>query len=492
MSAKAKEAMPLSLADLSEGERARALKRFQQLRPYLEGELPLTQVAEQESIALRTARRWVTLYRQEGLPRLGRKPRADTGNRQLSVALEQIIEGLILKKPRLSIAAVHRQVLAIATKQEENPPSYSSVYALVKRMEPALLTLAHEGPKVYSETFDLLHRREAEAPNAVWQADHTELDIWLLDERGQPKKAWLTIILDDYSRAVAGYFLSFSAPSALLTALALRQAIWRKAPSGWHICGIPAQLYTDHGSDFTSLHIEQVAADLKMQLIFSGIGKPRGRGKIERFFETITQLLLTRLLGYAPSGMGPMPPKLTLSELDQEIENFLVHEYNLTSHSTTGMAPQTRWEAGGFLPQMPETLEQLDLLLLTVAKARRIHQDGIRFQGLRYIDLNLAAYIGEEVMIRYDPRDMAEIRVYYQNRFLCRAICQELAGQTLGIKQIAKARNERRQQLQRKIKDRRSLVDVLVRPLVVSEMQNQEVTPITPSHSTTLKRYHNE
>ena len=40
---------------------------------------------------------------------------------------------------------------------------------------------------------------------------------------------------------------------------------------------------------------------------------------------------------------------------------------------------------------MPDSLEQLDLLLLTVAKPRKIHPDGIRFQGLRYLDPLLAA-----------------------------------------------------------------------------------------------------
>jgi putative transposase len=41
---------------------------------------------------------------------------------------------------------------------------------------------------------------------------------------------------------------------------------------------------------------------------------------------------------------------------------------------------------------MPETLEQLDLLLLTVPTTRKAHPDGIRFQGLRYMDTTLAAY----------------------------------------------------------------------------------------------------
>ena len=44
---------------------------------------------------------------------------------------------------------------------------------------------------------------------------------------------------------------------------------------------------------------------------------------------------------------------------------------------------------------MPESLEQLDLLLLTVAKPRKVHPDGIQFQGLRYLDPVLAAYVGE-------------------------------------------------------------------------------------------------
>ena len=45
------------------------------------------------------------------------------------------------------------------------------------------------------------------------------------------------------------------------------------------------------------------------------------------------------------------------------------------------MPPQQRWEAGAFIPRMPDSLEQLDLLLLTVAKPRKIHPDGIHLQG---------------------------------------------------------------------------------------------------------------
>jgi putative transposase len=92
---------------------------------------------------------------------------------------------------------------------------------------------------------------------------------------GKPVRPWLTVIEDDHFRAVAGYAVSLEAPSALTTALGLRQAIWRKGDPAWHVCGIPEVFYTDHGSDFTSLHLEQVMADLHIQAVFSLPGKPR-------------------------------------------------------------------------------------------------------------------------------------------------------------------------------------------------------------------------
>ena len=220
-------------------------------------------------------------------------------------------------------------------------------------------------------------------------------------------------------------------------------------------------LYSDHGSDFTSRHLEQVAADLKIRLINSTVARPRGRGKIERFFDSLAQVLLSRLPGFSRT-QADRAAVLTQTALAGEIENYLIQEYLVTPHSTTGQAPQARWEAGGFLPQMPDSLERLDLLLLTVARTRRVHQDGIRFMGMRYIDPTLAAYVGEEVVLRYDPRDVAEVRVFHEGRFLCRAVCQELAGATVPLRDIVSARNRRRRELRQTIVDRRRVVDSLI------------------------------
>ena len=39
---------------------------------------------------------------------------------------------------------------------------------------------------------DPLYRREADRPNALWQADHTPLDLWVRDQRNQPARPWPT------------------------------------------------------------------------------------------------------------------------------------------------------------------------------------------------------------------------------------------------------------------------------------------------------------
>jgi putative transposase len=51
-------------------------------------------------------------------------------------------------------------------------------------------------------------------------------------------------------------------------------------------------------------------------------------------------------------------------------------------------------------PTCRESAEQLDVLLLTISKARKVRQDGIHFEKMRYLDLTLAAYVGEWVTIR--------------------------------------------------------------------------------------------
>jgi putative transposase len=196
------------LAGLKEEIRKLALERFRLLQPHLEDGRALKLVAAEAEIPFRTAQRWAALYRKFGLAALARKNRADRGERRaVSVKIKEAIEGLALQKPPLPITAVCRQARRMAQDLGEEPPSYWVVYRIVSSLPDDLVTLAHQGSKAYGESFELIHRREATGPNAIWQADHTPLDILLIRPDGEAAKPWLSTVIDDYSRAVAGYFL---------------------------------------------------------------------------------------------------------------------------------------------------------------------------------------------------------------------------------------------------------------------------------------------
>ncbi|WP_198931530.1 Mu transposase C-terminal domain-containing protein [Rhizobium rhizosphaerae] len=441
-------------AELAEERRTEAAARFKVLKPHLDDGVPLARVAADAGVPIRTLRRWLSRYRSMGLAGLVRTLRSDAGHQKLAPDVVDLIEGLALIKPRLTIAAIHRCATTALSPRNTPAPSYGSVYAIVRKLDPAMLTLAHEGMSAFRNRFELIYRHRAERPNALWQADHTQLDILVIDADGSIVRPWLTTVIDDHSRVVAGYMVFVGAPSALHTSLALRQAIWRKSTDCWPVCGIPDALYVDHGSDFTSNHLDQVAADLRIQLTYSAVGCPQGRGKVERLFGTLNTELLSELPGNIRGGKPVSPPSLSVSELDAAIGRFITITYNARVHSSIGTTPLKSWLGDGWLPRMPESLEDLDLLLVMVARPRVVHRDGIHFEGSRYLDPTLASYVGESVTVRYDPRDVGEIRVFHRNQFLCRAISPEYAGYTITLKDIQTARTEHRRALRSQITEK--------------------------------------
>lgn len=446
---------------------AEVAKRMAVLRPHLIDGVPLTRVAAGAGIPIRTARRWLARYRADGPVGLARPLRSEAGKRTFPKELVELIEGMALLKPPPSIATIYRRITGLADGRGWRTPSYGSVRSIVGGIDPAMATLAHEGAAAFRDKYELVHRHRAARPNATWQADHTQLDILILDTGGKEARPWLTTVVDDHSRAVAGYMVMLGAPSALNTSLALRQAIWRKADPAWPVCGIPDVLHVDHGSDFTSLHLEQASADLRFRLIYSGVARPQGRGKIERLFRTINTELLPDLPGNLRNGKPASPPHLSLAELDAAIGAYIVSTYNVRPHRAIGVRPIEAWRGDGWLPRLPETLAELDSLLVMVTKPRTVHRDGIRFEGLRYFDPTLAAYVGEPVTIRYDPRDMGEVRVFHRNAFLCRAVSADHAGDSITLKDIQAARVAHRRRLRGEIGERKARVADFFPALVV-------------------------
>lgn len=134
----AEPALSRALGELSEAGRAQALRRWQVLRPQLEEDVTLPAAATAAGVALRTAQRWLSRFRAQGLAGLARSPRTDRCGHRLPPDLQLLIEGLALRRPAPSAAHIHRQVAELAPGHGWAVPSYATVYAVVREIDPAM------------------------------------------------------------------------------------------------------------------------------------------------------------------------------------------------------------------------------------------------------------------------------------------------------------------------------------------------------------------
>ena len=148
--------MAPALAACPEEARPQAMARFAVRRPHLNEARPLAAAARAAGVPLRSVPRWLARYRVAGVVGLGRAQRSDTGQRKLPAKLVALLEGLALCTPRPSIAAMPRPMTALATPRPWAPPSYGSVYGIVRRWRPALVPLAQNGPAAFRDRYALV------------------------------------------------------------------------------------------------------------------------------------------------------------------------------------------------------------------------------------------------------------------------------------------------------------------------------------------------
>ena len=123
-------------------------------------------------------------------------------------------------------------------------------------------------------------RFEASHPNEIWVGDG------LHGPRIGGRKTYLFAFVDDHSRLVTAARWAFAEDAVRLSA-ALRPALQTH--------GIPESVYVDNGSAFVDASLSRICARLGIRLIHSKPYRPQGRGKIERFFNTVTSQFLSEI-----------------------------------------------------------------------------------------------------------------------------------------------------------------------------------------------------
>ena len=173
-------------------------------------------------------------------------------------------------------------------------------------------------------------RFEAEAPNVLWTGDVLHGPLI------GGKKTYLVAFLDDHSRFITGYRWGWSEDSLHL-AVAFKRAVAAR--------GLPGTAYVDNGACFVDETIAVTCAKLGIRITHSPPYRPEGRGKIERFFETVRGQFLVEI---SPDGK-PAPGRRVPDGLDQLngwFTTWVEHEYHVRVHSSTGATPLAAVERG--------------------------------------------------------------------------------------------------------------------------------------------------
>ncbi len=112
----------------------------------------------------------------------------------------------------------------------------------------------------------------------------------------RPRRPWVTLFVDDYSRAIMGWAISLQPTSAEVLA-ALRDALvvhHGRGPFG----GVPQRLRWDHGLEFAAGAVGHAALSLGIEPNPAAPYAPHEKGKVERLHRTIADTFVATLPGY--------------------------------------------------------------------------------------------------------------------------------------------------------------------------------------------------
>jgi putative transposase len=457
---------------------------------------------EEGEVSHQTIRNWLETFETKGVAGLDRKRRKDRGQTEVPSHLERIIKGVLLSPKRFSIAETHRRIERYAIRflklSPDQIPSRKQVAFIWEHIPPEEKVLAFEGIQAYRRRFDQHVRFEAAHTNAIWQADHHQLDIIVIDpetgeELGRP---WCTKIQDDKSRAVVGYHLTMHHPGSMEIALALYHAFLSKPQDWWIMHGIPSILYVDNGKDWVSKHIEVVCLDFGIQLLRHEPYHAQSKGKVERKFRTLEELCIHPLDGSVGSNLRTRPqkvtPKLTLEQVRVKIERHF-KEYHERKHSTTRERPIDRWKNDLTVIRAVTDLTVIDKLLQS--KPYVVQRDGIHFKYGRYRDPEhiLAGYIGRTVTVFFNPRNTSCIRVWGNDEtgtfhFLCTAYPQQTTELPADRDAIMEENKRRRELVRQRVRATQQEGKQVLKLLAVDEAERDaaaQVTDARPSDNST-------
>nr|WP_295784111.1 Mu transposase C-terminal domain-containing protein [Rhodoferax sp.] len=275
-------------------------------------------------------------------------------------------------------------------------------------IELPYLSLDRATPKHGCRPFDLAH------------IDHTLLDLQFVDENfgRSMKKAWLTVLIDAYTRVILAWVVLFDEPSYRSCMLVIRDCVQRHHR-------FPQTVVADQGSEFKCKYFETLIAYLGSHKRMRPASKPRFGSIIERFFGKNNTEFVHALAGnnqalQSPRSMSPSHNPVSLSiwnlrAFREAFEGFLTSCYHSVEHPMLGVSPGMAMEIG--MQQSGARTHTLipytrDFVIATMPAGKdetaKIQQNSsFKVNRQEYYSPTLAQHVGKKLDVKYDPFDIS-------------------------------------------------------------------------------------
>lgn len=332
--------------------------------------------------------------------------------------------------------------------------SYTSIRNYVSSLPAMLVVRKRSGYKKAKNEFPTgLHRDEAQYLLEWVEIDQTQLNIYVIDEKGNAiGRPWLTIVLDRKSRMVLWFHLSMKRldgnmlPRILYMAMrpkdmdALRQQ-YPGLTGEWPAQGVFQEAVLDNGMENHTHDFQTACTDIiRTQLHYVIPGKGSDKAYVERLFRYIKESFVTLYPGsYANDDAGKAAEKaaeLSFEEFERLFAIWLIDVYHNKPHSEPNinieayrneansdfnMTPLKKWKecialhGSTRLPACARDFEQL----LWRSKKGILQKWGLQFAKLRFKSTELLKIGGrhgfgkKRLAFYYNPYDLSSIQVIH-------------------------------------------------------------------------------
>ena len=437
------------LSQLSEKAWEIGKKRHQVLEPLLKlSEIPkskIQEVCKELGLSSRTIFRLIKRYKDAGGTIISLVPHTSSGgdgkfrlDQKIEIIIQEAIDKVYLSKQQNTVKSVIIEVKRRCIEANLKPPSKNTIHRRVKDLSTKTVLEKRKGKKaahLYTPNFG--PSVTADYPLQAFMMDHTKVDLIVVDEfQRQPiGRPWLCVAIDIYSRCIAGFYLSFEAPSSVSVGLCLTHAVFAKdnylkkfeINGTWPIFGKPNSIYVDQGAEFTSSALKRGCEQNGIKIFWRRVGAPHLHGIVERLHGNLMKAVhaLPGTTFSNPVERGEYDSSahavLTIRELEKWLIHVIVGQYHLDIHSTIMEPPLSRFRRGlELLPSSPVqvTNEKSFLIDFLPIMKRTIQRHGFVIDHIHYFCNGLIPWINskdkkESFIIRRDPRDLSRIYVLH-------------------------------------------------------------------------------